>query len=113
MLIKSIEEIRLMFIKFYQLYGHKLLPSSSLVPNFKDKTLLFTNAGMNQFKDIFLGKTNIKYKRVITIQRCLRVSGIFDDFDNVGTTNRHNTFFEMMGNFSFNNYFKKHAILYA
>ncbi len=113
MLIKSKEAVRLMFIKFYQFYKHKLLPSSSLVPDFKDKTLLFTNAGMNQFKNIFLGKDDIKYKRIITIQRCLRVSGIFNDFDNVGFTNRHNTFFEMMGNFSFNDYFKKHAILYA
>ncbi len=102
---------RNIFIDFFKSKNHTLIESSSLISN--DNTLLFTNAGMNQFKDIFLGYKKIFYKNIITIQRCLRISGKHNDFNNIGYTNRHNTFFEMMGNFSFNSYFKEEAILYS
>ncbi|MBZ2279143.1 alanine--tRNA ligase, partial [Buchnera aphidicola] len=92
--------------------GHIILPGSSLVPH-NDSTLLFTNAGMNQFKDIFLGEKKRIYPRIATIQNCLRTGGKHNDLENVGNTTRHHTFFEMLGNFSFYDYFKKEAITYA
>lgn len=110
-MFKSFNEIRNLFIDFFKSKNHSLIKSSSLIPN--DDSLLFTNAGMNQFKDIFLGLKKSLFKEVITIQRCLRVGGKHNDINNIGYTYKHNTFFEMMGNFSFNSYFKKEAILYA
>jgi len=108
----KVNEIRQRFIKFFESKGHKLLPSSSLVP-IDDPTLLFTNAGMNQFKDEFTGKANPDDKRVVTIQKCVRAGGKHNDLENVGFTARHHTFFEMMGNFSFGDYFKEEAIKMA
>ncbi|QIQ41420.1 MAG: alanine--tRNA ligase [Buchnera aphidicola (Aphis urticata)] len=105
-------EIRKKFLQFFQNQGHTILPSSSLIPK-NDSTLLFTNAGMNQFKDLFLNPKKKKYSRVATSQRCLRTGGKHNDLENVGYTERHHTFFEMLGNFSFNDYFKKEAIIYA
>src|ERR1035438_2992435 len=92
--------------------GHKEVHSSSLVPA-NDPTLLFTNAGMNQFKDVFLGREKRDYSRATTSQKCVRAGGKHNDLENVGFTNRHHTFFEMLGNFSFVDYFKKDAIAYA
>lgn len=109
---RTINEIRKTFIDFFLKKEHKILPGSSLVPK-NDKTLLFTNAGMNQFKDVFLGKSNIDYSKIITVQNCLRTGGKHNDLENVGYTNYHHTFFEMLGNFSFGSYFKKESILYA
>ncbi len=111
-MFKCTNEIKCMFLNFFELQGHILYKSSSLIPD-KDNSLLFTNAGMNQFKDIFLGYRNIVDKNIVTIQRCLRVGGKHNDLNHVGYTKRHHTFFEMMGNFSFNSYFKEEAILYA
>lgn len=105
-------EIREQFLKFFQKKGHTILPSSSLIPQ-NDSTLLFTNAGMNQFKNFFLNPKKKKYSRIATAQRCLRTGGKHNDLENVGYTERHHTFFEMLGNFSFNDYFKKEAITYA
>jgi alanyl-tRNA synthetase len=105
-------EIRSRFIKFFEDKGHKKLASSSLVPT-NDPTLLFTNAGMVQFKDEFTGKANPADRRVVTIQKCVRAGGKHNDLENVGFTARHHTFFEMMGNFSFGDYFKKEAISFA
>ncbi len=107
----SFNEVRNMFIDFFKSKNHLLIESSSLIP--KDNSLLFTNAGMNQFKDIFLGLHKSLYKEIVTVQRCLRVGGKHNDLKNIGYTFRHNTFFEMMGNFSFDSYFKKESILYA
>ena len=105
-------EIRRNFLKFFEEKGHGTIHSSSLVPA-NDPTLLFTNAGMNQFKDVFLGLEKRDYNRATTSQKCVRAGGKHNDLENVGFTNRHHTFFEMLGNFSFGDYFKKDAISYA
>ncbi len=105
-------EIRRKFLDYFVQRGHKEVHSSSLVPA-NDPTLLFTNAGMNQFKDVFLGLETRDYKRATTSQKCVRAGGKHNDLENVGFTNRHHTFFEMLGNFSFGDYFKKDAIAYA
>src|SRR4051794_33489738 len=105
-------EIRSGFLKYFETNGHAIVSSSSLVPE-DDPTLLFTNAGMNQFKDLFLGKEKRGYRRATTSQKCMRVSGKHNDLDNVGPSLRHHTFFEMLGNFSFGDYFKKDAIPFA
>ncbi|MEX0940349.1 MAG: alanine--tRNA ligase [Candidatus Babeliales bacterium] len=105
-------EIRKKFFDFFIKNGHTKVASSSLIPA-QDPSLLFTNAGMNQFKDIFLGKETRSYTRAVSIQKCMRAGGKHSDLDNVGFTNRHLTFFEMMGNFSFGDYFKKEAIQFA
>lgn len=105
-------EIRNKFIQFFAKNGHEPVASSSLIPA-QDPTLLFANAGMNQFKDLFLGHETRSYKRAVSIQKCVRAGGKHNDLDNVGFTKRHLTFFEMMGNFSFGDYFKKEAIRYA
>ncbi|CDG88786.1 alanine--tRNA ligase [Xenorhabdus bovienii] len=109
---KSTAEIRQAFLDFFHTKGHQIVPSSSLVPN-NDPTLLFTNAGMNQFKDVFLGLDKRPYSRATTAQRCVRAGGKHNDLENVGYTARHHTFFEMLGNFSFGDYFKQDAIKYA
>src|SRR5580658_6710874 len=105
-------QIRRKFLDYFVQYGHKEVHSSSLVPA-NDPTLLFTNAGMNQFKDVFLGLETRDYKRATTSQKCVRAGGKHNDLENVGFTNRHHTFFEMLGNFSFGDYFKKDAVAYA
>jgi alanyl-tRNA synthetase len=105
-------EIRQSFLDYFAQRGHRIVASSSLVPG-DDPTLLFTNAGMNQFKDLFLGKERRDYTRATTSQKCMRVSGKHNDLDNVGPSLRHHTFFEMLGNFSFGDYFKKDAIPFA
>jgi alanyl-tRNA synthetase len=105
-------QIRARFLKFFEQKGHRVVHSSSLVPQ-NDPTLLFTNAGMNQFKDVFLGLEKRDYSRAATSQKCVRAGGKHNDLENVGFTNRHHTFFEMLGNFSFGEYFKKDAIAYA
>ncbi len=109
---KSTAEIRQAFLDFFHSKGHQVVASSSLVPN-NDPTLLFTNAGMNQFKDVFLGLDKRNYSRATTSQRCVRAGGKHNDLENVGYTARHHTFFEMLGNFSFGDYFKHDAIQYA
>lgn len=109
---KSTAEIRQAFLDFFQSKGHQSVASSSLVPN-NDPTLLFTNAGMNQFKDVFLGLDKRAYSRATTSQRCVRAGGKHNDLENVGYTARHHTFFEMLGNFSFGDYFKHDAIIFA
>ncbi len=105
-------EIREKFLQFFESKGHRRLRSSSLVPH-GDPTLLFTNAGMNQFKDVFLGLEKREYNKATTAQKCVRAGGKHNDLENVGFTKRHHTFFEMMGNFSFGDYFKEKAIPYA
>ncbi|WP_435927600.1 alanine--tRNA ligase [Dryocola sp. BD613] len=109
---KSTAEIRQAFLDFFHSKGHQVVASSSLVPN-NDPTLLFTNAGMNQFKDVFLGLDKRNYSRATTSQRCVRAGGKHNDLENVGYTARHHTFFEMLGNFSFGDYFKHDAINFA
>lgn len=108
----STDEIRRAFLAFFESKGHQIVESSSLVPE-NDPTLLFTNAGMNQFKDCFLGSEKRNYTRATTAQRCVRAGGKHNDLENVGFTARHHTFFEMLGNFSFGDYFKQDAIKYA
>ncbi|KDN10020.1 alanine--tRNA ligase [Gilliamella sp. Imp1-1] len=110
--MKSTAEIRQNFLDFFRGKGHEVVASSSLVPH-NDPTLLFTNAGMNQFKDLFLGVDKRSYTRATTSQRCVRAGGKHNDLDNVGYTARHHTFFEMLGNFSFGDYFKHDAIHFA
>ena len=108
----TVSEIRQAFVSFFESKGHTHVASSSLVPH-DDPTLLFTNAGMNQFKDVFLGYEKRDYVRAVTSQRCVRAGGKHNDLENVGYTARHHTFFEMLGNFSFGDYFKREAIKYA
>jgi alanyl-tRNA synthetase len=108
----SAAEVRRAFLEFFRARGHTVVPSSSLVPG-NDATLLFTNAGMVQFKDVFLGKERRDYVRATTSQRCVRAGGKHNDLENVGYTTRHHTFFEMLGNFSFGDYFKREAIRFA
>ena len=110
--MQTSSQIRDCFLKFFEQNGHKIVPSSSLIP-FKDPTLLFTNAGMNQFKDVFLGNEIRPYRRATTSQKCMRVSGKHNDFKDVGYSTRHHTFFEMLGNFSFGDYFKTDATRFA
>ncbi|MEM9257919.1 MAG: alanine--tRNA ligase-related protein, partial [Pseudomonadota bacterium] len=105
-------EIREAFLSFFEGKEHTRVSSSSLVPA-NDPTLLFTNAGMNQFKDVFLGSERRSYVRATSSQRCVRAGGKHNDLENVGYTARHHTFFEMLGNFSFGDYFKEDAIRFA
>ena len=110
--MKTTAQIRQSFLDFFHSKGHQVVASSSLVPE-NDPTLLFTNAGMNQFKDVFLGQDKRSYQRATTAQRCVRAGGKHNDLENVGYTARHHTFFEMLGNFSFGDYFKKDAIQFG
>jgi len=106
------QEVRKKFIDFFVKHNHESVTSSSLIPA-QDPTLLFANAGMNQFKDLFLGLEKRSYTRAVSIQKCVRAGGKHNDLNNVGFTKRHLTYFEMMGNFSFGDYFKKEAIIFA
>ena len=108
----SSSEIRQTFLKYFEDKEHTIVTSSPLVPA-NDRTLLFTNAGMVQFKDVFLGTDKRGYSRATTSQRCVRAGGKHNDLENVGYTARHHTFFEMLGNFSFGDYFKRDAIRFA
>ena len=105
-------EIRDKFLKFFESKGHSIVRSSPLVPG-NDPTMLLTNSGMVQFKDVFLGLDTRPYSRATSVQRCVRAGGKHNDLENVGYTARHHTFFEMLGNFSFGDYFKRDAIQYA
>src|ERR1700677_2499172 len=105
-------EVRRAFLAFFAKHGHTIVPSSPLVPA-NDPTLMFVNAGMVQFKDVFVGKETRAYRRATSSQKCIRISGKHNDLENVGVTARHHTFFEMLGNFSFGDYFKADAIAFA
>ncbi len=109
---RTTEDLRNAFIRYFEEQGHHAVPSSPLIPQ-ADPTLLFTNAGMNQFKRVFLGEETRSYKRAVTVQKCLRAGGKHNDLENVGYTRRHHTFFEMLGNFSFGDYFKEDAIRFG
>src|ERR1700680_4784029 len=110
--MKSLSDVRSTFLEFFAERGHTIVPSSPLVPR-NDPTLLFTTAGMVQFKDVFTGAEKRPYSRATTVQKCMRAGGKHNDLENVGYTARHHTFFEMLGNFSFGDYFKEEAIAYA
>ena len=105
-------EVRKKFLEYFNKNGHEIVKSSSLIPK-NDPTLLFTNAGMVQFKNVFTGMEKTSYTRATTSQKCVRAGGKHNDLDNVGYTARHHTFFEMLGNFSFGDYFKEQAIFYG
>src|SRR5579864_1189267 len=105
----GVNEIRSQFLEFFEREGHRIVPSSSLVPR-NDPTLMFTNAGMNQFKNIFTGAEKPDFPTAVTAQKCVRAGGKHNDLENVGYTARHHTFFEMLGNFSFGDYFKERAV---
>src|ERR1700709_1250471 len=108
----STNDIRRSFLDYFAREGHTIVPSPPLVPQ-NDPTLMFVNAGMVQFKDVFTGQDSRPYKRATSSQKCIRISGKHNDLENVGVTARHHTFFEMLGNFSFGDYFKEAAISYA
>src|SRR5580704_2237266 len=110
--MKSLTDIRSTFLDYFKARGHEVVASSPLVPR-NDPTLLFTNAGMVQFKNVFTGQEKRSYSRATTAQKCVRAGGKHNDLDNVGYTARHHTFFEMLGNFSFGDYFKDDAIRFA
>src|SRR5687768_3628620 len=106
------DQVRSVFLDFFARRGHEVVRSSPLVPD-RDPTLLFINAGMNQFKDVFTGRETRSYRRATTCQKCVRAGGKHNDLDEVGRSPRHHTFFEMLGNFSFGDYFKEDAIAWA
>ena len=106
---QNVNDLRRGFTQYFEQQGHRVVPSAPFIPQ-ADPTLLFTNAGMNQFKRVFLGEETRGYSRAVTVQKCLRAGGKHNDLENVGYTRRHHTFFEMLGNFSFGDYFKKDAI---
>src|SRR5438067_2768072 len=110
--MQTTNDIRAAFLDYFARHDHAVVPSSPLVPR-NDPTLLFTNAGMVQFKDVFTGVEKRPYKRAVTAQKCVRAGGKHNDLENVGYTARHHTFFEMLGNFSFGDYFKRDAIRFA
>src|ERR1700685_3262826 len=110
--MKSLSDVRSGFLEFFASRGHAVVPSSPLVPR-NDPTLLFTNAGMVQFKNLFTGQEKRDYVRAASVQKCVRAGGKHNDLDNVGYTARHHTFFEMLGNFSFGDYFQEEAIKLA
>jgi len=110
--VLTTNQIRKTFLDYFARNGHEIVPSSSLIPH-NDPTIMFTNAGMNQFKNYFTGVEVPKFKRAATAQKCVRAGGKHNDLDNVGFTARHHTFFEMLGNFSFGDYFKEEAIFFA
>src|SRR5690606_14986194 len=109
---KTTAELRQAFLDFFRKNGHEVVPSASLLPA-NDPTLMFNNAGMVQFKDVFTGKESRPYTRAASSQKCIRISGKHNDLEEVGPSPRHQTFFEMLGNFSFGDYFKEEAIVFA
>jgi alanyl-tRNA synthetase (EC 6.1.1.7) len=112
MKIQAADDLRQGFIRYFASHGHHAVPSSPLIPQ-ADPTILFTNAGMNQFKRVFLGEEVRTYRRAVTVQKCMRAGGKHNDLENVGYTGRHHTFFEMLGNFSFGDYFKEEAVRFG